>query len=298
MKRVLVLLAVTLSSAASVLPQTARSGEGNDGFVNAFEADSVVWSYIVSESCHGGPSILYKTILYGDTVIDDIKWKIVTDIFYYPSKGLVRTDEKKVIFRGYPGYDYADEEITIYDFSFNAGDSLLIHQEYYQANKKEILEIDSVVLGDGKKHKRMIYHFDVTEGAIEGMGFSGSHPFYSLISLPTCASGPYLTCCEVNGELLYKNPLFADCNGSWVSNETVSGVSRKARVSFSDGQLRVAFDDETPFDVELYNMQGMMLMQKKNNRSEMTVGLDNLPQGIYAVRVQAGSYVYSEKIVK
>ena len=263
----------------------------NDGFVNAFEAQRAEWSYLYA--CGSAPYTLYKTILYGDTVIDGVNWKIVTGLFMGEEKGLVRTDKgKKVIFRGYPGYAYSDKEIILYDFSLNVGDSMI----HYQDNKMEILEIDSIVLDYGKKHKRM--KFGSSIAAIEGVGLVDLHPFYMLLHLPTCASGPFLVCCEVNRGLLYKNPLYADCYGALVSNETVSNISQKARITFFDGRLRVTFDDETLFDVELYNLQGMLLAQTKNNRNEMLANLDYLPKGVYIVRVSLGNYAYSEKIVK
>ena len=268
----------------------------NDGFVNAFEAHRAEWSYLYA--CGSAPYTLYKTILYGDTVIDGVNWKIVSGLFIENQllgggKGLVRTEEgKKVIFRGYPGDYYSEEEIILYDFSQNVGDSMLV---FYPSFRREILEIDSIALDYGKKHKRMkIYgSFD----AIEGVGYT-SHPFYPFIGLPTCASGPFLVCCEVNRGLVYKNPLYADCNGTLVNNETVGNITQKARITFFDGRLRVTLDDETPFDVGLYNLRGMLIAQVKNNRNEMFANWEYLPKGVYIVRVSSGNFSYSEKIVR
>ena len=264
----------------------------NDGKVNAFEADSAVWTY--RYACGSGPYVLYQTIIYGDTIIDDVKWKIVTDLF--TGKGLVRTEEKKVIYKGKIRGDYSDEEITVYDFSLNVGDSILAFIDYKESIKVEINEIDSIVLNDGKKYKRM--KAGNYNEVIEGIGFSRIHPFHMLIALPTCASGPDLICCHVNDELLYINPDFLDCDGTYVSNETISDISPKPVISFRNEQLIVKFDGDVFFDVVIYNMQGMMLFQTKNNHSEMLTNLDNFPKGVYIVKVNSGNYVYSEKIVK
>ena len=43
--------------------------------------------------------------------------------------------------------------------------------------------------------------------------------------------GPFLVCCEVNDETLYKSPLFDDCAGAFVSNETISEISPKSYIS-------------------------------------------------------------------
>ena len=137
---------------------------------------------------------------------------------------------------------------------------------------------------------------------IEGVGCAEgylSHPFFMFIRIPTGSMyGPILVCCEVNGETLYKSPLFDDCADTLVSNETISEISPKSNISFKDGQLKVTFDGDALFDVAVYNMQGMMLLQTNNNRNEMLANLDNLPKGIYIVRFNSGSYVYSQKIVK
>ena len=269
----------------------------NDGYVNAFEADSAVWTY--QYACHSSPYNLYQMVLYGDTVIDNIKWKIVKDECFLgkTGKAFVRTEGKTVICKGFSEYGlFSMEEVTIYDFSLNIGDSILLAVDVgHPPVKKEITEIDSIVLNDGKKHKRIL--FDISS-MIEGVGFADWHPFMSLLSLPTCASGPDLICCQVNKELLYMNPRFSDCNGTYVSNEKIVDVTHKASIAFADGQLRITFDDEALFDVAIYNMQGMALLQRKNNRNEMFANLGNLPQGVYVVRIYSGNYVYSEKIVK
>ena len=113
MKRVILLLGVAFCLSGNVFSKT--ESEKNDGFVNAFEADSAVWSYLLGWDL--GQSI-YKMILYGDTIIDNTKWKIVTDLFV--GKILVRTEGKKVIAKGHPdSYILISEEVTIYDFTLN-----------------------------------------------------------------------------------------------------------------------------------------------------------------------------------
>jgi len=92
--------------------------------------------------------------------------------------------------------------------------------------------------------------------------------------------------------------LFDDCTGAFVANETISEISPKSNISFKDGLLKVTFDGDALFDVAVFNMQGMMLWQTKNNRNEMLGHLDNLPKGVFIVTIKSGCYVYSGKIVK
>ena len=300
----------------------------NVSFVNAFEADSAVWTYLYTRR-QETPK-LYQTILYGDTVVDNVKWKIVKDNnIFGDSKGLVRTDGKKVVFRCYPDFDFfgrnfLDTEITIYDFSLSTSESVLVIYERLQytpelyedfSYRSSIEEIFSAVLNDGKQHKCIM--FNVSENdrlgkgiIIEGIGcvergslyHSYSHPFFMLIPRTVESLEANMTisliCCQIDGELLYMNPNYLDCEGNKVSNETISDISPKSSISFTDGQLKVTFDGDALFDVAVYNMQGMMLWQTKNNRNAMMAGLDNLPKGVFIVTINSGSYFSSGKIVK
>ena len=199
MKRAIVLFVVAISSAANIFSQS--HSEENDCYLNAFEADSAVWSYLYAWDTRDTPQ-LYQTILHGDTVVDNFKWKIVTDGFI--GKGLVRTDGKKVIVRGCTGQfsfmiDDKSEKLfvldTIYDFSLNVGDSALTYYEYHEPGypyhpsvKDEIIEIDSIILNDGKKHKRMKVAWYTEAYMIEGVGCTEgylSHPFFMFIRIPT-----------------------------------------------------------------------------------------------------------------
>ena len=301
MKRFIILLAVALSSAANLFSQT-RSEE-NDGFVNAFEADSVVWKSCLELDVPGLENPISETILYGDTTINEVKWKIVHICKGVTSlvpgvKGLVRTEDVKVIFKPYPGfenyfgdYDYP-EETVLFDSSLEVGDSIGLYTV--------ITSIDSIYLNDGKKHlSYMVEGFGSLSYMIEGLGSDIYDTFELLFSsMPTMPSLSTLMCCHVNGELLYMNPRYLDCEGNRVANEIIGDNNPKPTVVFADGNLQVTFDDDALFDVAVYNMQGMMLSQMKNNRNTMFANLNNLPKGVYVVKVHSDNCVYSTKIVK
>jgi hypothetical protein len=302
MKRVIMLLTVALSSMASVFSQT-RSEETNS-YVNAFEADSVVWKSCMDPKNPGDIPRISETIMYGDTLVNDKKWKIVNITYaYLPSaKGLLRTENRKVYFLPYPGFEenyWFQEERVLFDFSMEIGDYL---NEYVIVSS-----IDSIELNDGRNHKRIRYrgvnslldddywsYLDI----IEGLGSIHHDPFGLLLCNQIEIEWRTFLCCNVDGNLLYMNPAYSNCEGTKVANEIIEYNNLKPTVVFADGNLHVKFNDDTLFDVTVFNMEGMMLLQNKNNRKEMLVNLENLPKGIYIVRINSGSFFYSEKIVK
>jgi hypothetical protein len=291
MKRAIVLFVVAISSTANIFSQTLS--EENDGYVNAFEAEMVVWKGCLELNFEGFDNPISDVVLSGDTLVNGMKWKIF-------GKGLaklfVRTEDAKVFVLYPDDWPYGNSEdkgveILVYDFSLETGDVFDLW-----GTKSTVTSVDSVELNDGRKHKRI--RFNDYSGWIEGVGSEFYYPFERLFPQETMASMPTLMCCHVNDVLLYMNPAYLDCEGNKVANETISEISPKSNISFKDGLLKVTFDGEALFDVAVYNMQGMMLWQTKNNRNAMMAGLDNLPKGVFIVKINTGSYVYSGKIVK
>jgi hypothetical protein len=311
--RTVLLLAVAFSAAANIFAQTGsvkNEGNDDDGYLNAFEADSAVWSFYFAHHCYE-PSILYQTILYGDTVMDNVKWKIVRgeEFNSYGRRGFIRSEGKKIVARFNPEYfenwENTPEDIVIYDFSSNVGDSVLLFYEPYDKRyiKNVITEIDSIVLNDGKKHKRMKYgSYGVYDRyLIEGVGFIGTTtPFIVFFARTTCSSGPYVTCCQVNGKTLFVEPNCSNncCESNPDANETVDGDAQNIKIHFYDSQLTIRSENDELFDVEVYNTQGMRLLIRKGNRNEVTLGLNDIAKGIYFVRVTGAGHSYLEKFIK
>jgi hypothetical protein len=298
MKKIFLFLAVILCSTANMFSQI-RSEEIND-YVNAFEADSVVW-----RSHNAGWNPIQETLLYGDTLVNDTKWKILTigTLPYLGTKGLLRTENRKVIVMAYPGFEKsfsAIGEMVLFDFSLEEGD--------YLREDVKVISVDSVELNDGRKHKRIqfrdintinIPYYDEFWGQmdiVEGVGCIGFDLLERLYFTPIERDWGTLMCCHVDGKLLYMNPVYLDCEGNKVANEIVENP--KPTVVFADGILHVTFNDDDLFDVTVYNIQGQMVMHNKNNQNTMLANLENLPKGVYVVRISSGNNVYSEKVMK
>jgi hypothetical protein len=270
-------------------------------FINAFDSETTVWTYLYSTHC-SIPLTIHKTVLHGDTVIDGTNWKIITGEPMI-EKGLIRTFENKVLFKPYPGYDGVvswddknwnrKDSIAIYDFSLEAGDSIIV-----RGIKMRIFETDSIVLNDGNKRKQMKYgmdHWHDWESYIEGLGSDIYSPLQMIYSISTCQNDAILVCCHVNDELLYINPSFIDCDGTVTGNELID--SNKIRIILEHNVLNVVYQERNTFDVYLYGSNGILLKQQKNNADKARLYLSDFSKGIYIVRVTSGNKSYSQKII-
>ena len=270
-----------------------------DGYINAFESDSVVWKHCLELDFDGYENPIGETILYGDTLINGLKWKIFTQFSAVPVgqfriKGLIRTDGAKVLFKPFPGHEYHymtdyTEESVIYDFSLEVGDNFFPWGD--------VTKIDSIELNDGKKHKRL--HFGLWS-YIEGLGSDVHDPFFMLFPTTTGASYQTFMCCHVNDELLYMNPRFVDCEGNRKddgnANENVADLSQNVKIVYSNEILHISSEDSNLFDVKVYNIQGMFVMQQNNNYNDTSLSLKNIPKGIYIIQVVSDRGTYTQKV--
>jgi hypothetical protein len=82
-----------------------------------------------------------------------------------------------------------------------------------------------------------------------------------------------------------------------VGNESISNITGKSKIIYYDGQLRVLFDDESLFDVAVYDMQGVLVTQSKSNKYDSVISLSGYEHGVYIVCFSSGNYRFSRKIV-
>lgn len=95
------------------------------------------------------------------------------------------------------------------------------------------------------------------------------------------------------GDVYYTN-IYSSAN----SNDFIADIAKNPQLFFADGQVEVVFDDDMLFDVAIYNMQGLLMTQQKNNRNHAAVSFNKALPGIYIVHVISGEYRYTQKIVK
>lgn len=296
-KKIFLSFSLMLLVSAGVWPQENAFG---GKYVNAFKADSVVWKcyWDFSEEKIKLEDPFDETVLHGDTVVSGKQWRIIRQ--GKALKGLIRSENNRVMFKPYPGYenkvhpDYLkQQETVIYDFSLKVGESI---PSIGIVPSGKVTKIDSVMFEDGHKHKRI--HVGEYYSYIEGLGNDRYSPFFMLAhALPTMPSRPTFMCCHVDNRLLYRNPAFKNCDGQKVANVIITGGLSEAKVSFADGQLTVSLKDGRMFNVAVFNAQGMLVAQQQQNRYETRIPFGNEAKGVYFVRIQAGQAVATHKIV-
>lgn len=297
MKKIFLSFSLMLLVSAGVWSQENAFG---GKYVNAFKADSVVWKcyWDFSEEKIKLEDPFDETVLHGDTVVSGKQWRIICQ--GKALKGLIRSENNRVMFKPYPGYenkvhpDYLkQQETVIYDFSLKVGESI---PSIGIVPSGKVTKIDSVMFEDGHKHKRI--HVGEYYSYIEGLGNDRYSPFFMLAhALPAMPSRPTFMCCHVDNRLLYRSPVFEDCNGNKVANVIITGGLSEAKVWFADGQLTVSLEDGRTFDVAVFNAQGMLVAQQQQNRYETRIPFGNEAKGVYFVRIRAGQAVATHKVV-
>ncbi len=297
MKKIFLSCSLMLLVSAGVWSQGNAFG---GKYVNAFKADSVVWKcyWDFSEEKIKLEDPFDETVLHGDTVVSGKQWRIICQ--GKALKGLIRSENNRVMFKPYPGYenkvhpDYLkQQETVIYDFSLKVGESI---PSIGIVPSGKVTKIDSVMFEDGHKHKRI--HVGEYYSYIEGLGNDRYSPFFMLAhALPAMPSRPTFMCCHVDNRLLYRSPVFEDCNGNKVANVIITGGLSEAKVWFAEGQLTVSLEDGRMFDVAVFNAQGMLVAQQQQNRYETRIPFGNEAKGVYFVRIRAGQAVATHKVV-
>lgn len=101
-------------------------------------------------------------------------------------------------------------------------------------------------------------------------------------------------CCHVNGQLLYINPHYVNCEGVVVANETIQ-TPDNLKLFMSDDVLNVRFEEEKSFDVAIYSLNGVLLKQRKGNIKEAIIPIYS-GKGIFVVCLSCGDQTYSRKV--
>ena len=183
-----------------------------------FPSGNAQWKVFYASSINDAPmdTTLLQYSLQGDTTINGTVYrKMCRNIGtianpLYKSVGGLREQDKKIYY--YSGYGYttytgsfiSGSEKLLYDFNKKIGDVVAIDQW----RGYTITKIDSVKIGNE-------YRKRYNDCIIEGIGDVNQGLLSMITDIPTCSMCHFewhFVCFSQNGESLFKNPIYVDCN--------------------------------------------------------------------------------------
>jgi hypothetical protein len=207
--------------------------------------------------------------------------------------GLREDDSKKVWFKGekivhlYKPLALEEDELLLYDFSLNVGDTVkagnfdvLFHE---WEGSLIVNEIDTISIGNSLRKRIKFQPFSwINVAWIEGIGNLDGLFFTSRIMLPTCS-------CEKNeligfkhhGEILYFNDSFS----SFFPTPIQSVNNKKQEITitpFFDNAILFNFENLNLSFIHIFNVAGILQdSYNVNMRKEFMLSTDHYIPGIY-----------------
>jgi hypothetical protein len=182
----------------------------------------------------------------------------------------------------YPSYVNVNEkeEILLYDFSLEEGDTL--YGGNFMGNNEYIVvtSIDTISI-HGEYRKK--YHFQYSwQKWIEGIGNLMGLLFLSG-DLPTNGVDNTLVCFKRDGKQEYFNDQFSECFPGPLANAIGDVDEQATRVFPNPAEESVYF--ENPGNIErlsIYNLDGKQLIQKPvSNRERISISVSGYSPGMY-----------------
>lgn len=258
-------------------------------------------------------STLLQYSLQGDTTINGTVYhkvsKNVGSVQYplYIGVGGFREQDKKLYYIG-GNYSFNDDysaEVLLYDFNKQVGDTLWLNK--YEKNYI-IKDIDSIKIGTEFRKRYTVESGFIHNPSyiIEGIGNISDGPLGILTPIPTCICHfEYdFICFSQNGETVYLNPSFIDCNSTLKTGFSETKINEqhvKVHPSLVKDYVTFQFDypDKKYSSIELLDCSGQHLVTVPiSNSPEFKLNMSAYSAGIYLVLVRGLNTIESHKIFK
>ena len=255
--------------------------------------------------------------LQGDTTINGVVYHKLyknVDSFDKPNfryAGALREQDKKIYFYGF-GYSWSTEptmfnsERLIYDFNKSVGDNVYSDLDNYYLYT--IVAIDSVKIGTEfrKRYKLSV----ANEYIIEGIGNIAGGIFSNITPIPTCIGCQLsweLMCFSQNGETVYKNPSFVDCNSSlragiidlYDNNAQPTRSTLQPTLSSSFVSLKFkSFGNKCEY-IQIMDMLGKQVQFiPTSHKLEYQIDVSSLNNGLYFIKLNYSDKTEFHKFLK
>lgn len=254
---------------------------------------------------YGTPIVRFG--LYGDTVINNQVYKKVYQIVDDSTLNLVnmtyyaaiRENASKQIFAKMTDYD---DEILIYDFSLNIGDTIISNSPSGYLNDLCIIaDIDSIELENNQFRKRFKINDYGQDYWIEGIGSIGGlfNPIMDYIIGSYCD----LTCFKYNDTALYiNNP---DCNKCFCSLLTPVLEKEENHNSINvypnpaKTNININFELKNGLaTIRLINSNGNLIESRMTKKFPIRINIKDIPYGIYLIQLSTDKEVFTKIVIK
>ena len=213
-----------------------------------------------------------------DTLISGFIYKKVQLDNQSHAQFFLRQDSSKIYYRSAnPSADSI--EFEVYDFSIEQGEDYVYEFEYFQ-NNYAVSVIDSIVLQDGTKRKRITFSDPYNIGCaeiseisqwIEGIGGKPGSPLYFFEDYCWCEYRGF-TFLE-DDVLLYKSDLLID------------NIKESQKINFEYRQSENQMEILSDFKIDrliIYGIDGRSVTEVEDSQ---TIQIDYLSSGIYILEV-------------
>jgi len=231
-----------------------------------------------------------KVYLLGDTSLN------INTAGYYAS---IR-EENKIVYAtdiDIPSIGYVDEEIIVYDFNLEVGDTFLVDDNFYNYYNHAIVQYtDSVTLLDNTVHRRIIFGgFPENYFWIEGVG-SGKGILFPIIPFTTDGYEPLLSCMKYNDTALYINNNICGkcfCSGNIIDPNNVLECNEKYSIFPNPTTGKIVINIKNIEKIFIYNSKGQLI----NNSDKTDIDIGTYSKGLYFIKIITNNGIITKKIL-
>jgi len=228
--------------------------------------------------------------------------------------GGLREDGKKIYYRYTPnthplGPRLAPEkEFLLYDFGVSGAGQIVYHDtsaSWPGVTSSQVTSTDTVLIGGSyRKRIRVSSPLNITDDWIEGIGSTGTGLISLLNLTPTveCVSQQMRAVCfRQNGNMLYLNPLYENCEGRPAQPNAISPVSlSRFRIypnPAMNQEIRIENIDPTDgLQLKITDYTGRTLGAQSLTQKEMTVRLPRVAMAILIISDRQKRILRVEKV--
>lgn len=238
--------------------------------------------------------VIYNTDYYWaaeDTLMDGKEYKIMNG-FHYNRNCYLREDtlQKHIYYRQKKGFR-ANQDILIYDFSMEVGDSILIFDPNSTLpDSSGYFYLDSIVLTSLTADSRRVFYLSSEDGNksakwIEGIGSTGLVNSSSGMADSTFE----LTCYFKDGIRFYGSSLFTLYGSCEIEDFLSSGdvLDSKELLVFPNparNEIHILTNGESYNTLTIFNVSGSLIKTLQLNYKEQIIDLYTFPKGLYIFR--------------